>query len=357
MDKYLIALDKCIKLGPRNFQKLFSFFENSKEAWEGTFFEFGEAGLSKELAQELSEHIKNTNPEKEIEELERLKVKTISSYEADYPLRLKEIHTPPRLLYYYGNLRSEETAVAIVGSRKATSYGAQVTKDIATELAQSGVTVVSGLALGIDTIAHKAAVSEGKRTIAVLGCGLDKIYPASNYQLAREILQNGGAIISEYALGVPPLKQNFPARNRIISGLSQGVVITEAAEGSGSLITAKDALEQGREVFAVPGNIYNRNSIGPNNLIKLGAKTVTKAEDILEELNINFVQQREKAKKIYPSTKEEALILDILNEPKHIDEIIKTTGIEAHTASSTLTLMEIKGKVKHLGGMIYAANF
>lgn len=355
MDKYLVALGKFTKLGPKRFSQLFSYFKDAKSIWHGTPSDFMEAGLNEKIALELREHIQKTEPEKEAELLERYNIKVTSVSDDNYPQRLKEIFSPPFVLYVRGELKKEEDCLGVVGARKPTDYGAEVTRSIVQEISNSKITIVSGLALGIDTITHRATVQNKGRTIAVLGCGLDRVYPSSNVNLAKEILETGGAIISEYPLGAPPLKHHFPARNRIISGLSLGVLITEAAKGSGSLFTARDALEQGREIFAVPGDIYNKNSIGPNSLIKMGAKAVTEAKDILEELNLEFVQEKQKAKKIYPATKEESLIIEILeNEPKHIDEIIKVTGIETHNASSTLTLMEIKGKVRHLGGMVYA---
>ncbi|PIZ00424.1 DNA-protecting protein DprA [bacterium (Candidatus Howlettbacteria) CG_4_10_14_0_8_um_filter_40_9] len=231
-----------------------------------------------------------------------------------------------------------------------------MTKDFASDLVLKGITIVSGLALGIDTAAHEAALSAGGRTIAVLGNGVEKPYPPSNANLAEKIIKNG-AIISEFPIGTLPLRQNFPARNRIISGLSLGTLVTEAHEGSGSLITAGYTLEQNREVFAVPGSLYNKNSIGPNNLIKMGAKTVTSADDILEEMGWEQAEANSKAKKIFPSSPEEKVILGILeNEPSHIDAIIKESGFESSQASSVLTIMEVKGKVKHLGGMVYRIN-
>jgi DNA processing protein len=215
------------------------------------------------------------------------------------------------------------------------------------------------MALGIDSIAHRECLRQGNRTIAVLGGGIDasSIYPSSNRQTAEEIISNG-AIISEYPIGTPPLKQHFPARNRIISGLSLGVLVIEAAESSGALITAKFALEQNREVFAIPGNIYSKNSEGTNNLIKFGAKLVSKTDDILEELNLDYLKKTEKIKKAIPENEEEALILENLSavEPVHIDRLAKIVKMNVTAVSSLLTLMEIKGKVKNVGGMRYIVS-
>ena len=189
-----------------------------------------------------------------------------------------------------------------------------------------------------------------------MGCGVEAPYPTTNTKLAEKIIENG-AVISEFPIGTIPQKQNFPARNRIIAGLSLGTLVTEAHEGSGALITAGYALEQGREVFAIPGSLYNKNSVGPNNLIKMGAKPITSARDIMEELNLENIESVNIAKKVLPSSPEEEIILNILeSEPQHIDVIIKESALEAPQVSSILTIMEVKGKLKHLGGMVYRIN-
>jgi DNA processing protein len=219
---------------------------------------------------------------------------------------------------------------------------------------QNNVTIVSGLARGIDAIAHKTAVELGGRTLAVLGSGLDCIYPAENRTLAQEIAQGQGAIISEYGLGVQPEAKNFPPRNRIISGLSLGVIIIEAGERSGALITTNFALEQNREVFAVPGNINSPVSQGPNRLIQEGAKLVMRVEDVLEELNLRMVVERTAVQMVLPETAEEvALYTQLSAQPVHIDELSRTTGLPSALVSSTLTLMELKGMVQQVGGMNY----
>jgi len=270
---------------------------------------------------------------------------------------LKEIYTPPALLYLRGKIEPrDEFSLGIVGTRKLSAYGQQATPFIAAELARAGLTIISGLAKGIDTLAHRAALSAGGRTIAVLGSGLNKtnIYPFSNRRLAEEISRKG-AVISEFPLGTQPLAQHFPQRNRIISGLSLGILVIEAPERSGALITAKDALEQNRDVFAIPGPIFAQNSFGTNNLIKMGAKLVGQANDILEELNLSLLTEPSSVdKKIIPDNQEEALILKQLSEePIHIDKIIKQTKLSTAIVNSNLTLMEMKGKVRNLGGNNY----
>lgn len=278
-------------------------------------------------------------------------IKKISLQSKNYPAILKEIHDHPKELYIRGEIiEQDKTAIGIVGTRKYSQYGKQVTLDIAGELARMGITIVSGLAKGIDTFAHQAALENQGRTIAVLGGGIDKksFYPSSNYHLGEKISQQG-AVISEYPPGTRGTQFTFPQRNRIISGLSLGVVVIEAPEKSGALITAALALEQNREVFAVPGSIYEKNSQGTNQLIKLGAKPVTCIEDILEELNLLHLLEI-KRKEIKPETKEEEIIFSVLSlQPMHIDEIIKKSGLPTSVVNSTLMILELKKAVRNLG--------
>jgi len=275
----------------------------------------------------------------------------ITLQDKDYPAILKEIHDPPKELYIKGEIiNQDKTAIGVVGTRRYTQYGKEVALDIAGKLAKLGITIVSGLAKGIDTFAHQAALESGGRTIAVLGSGMDKnsFFPRSNYSLSEKISQQG-AVISEYPPGTRGTHFTFPQRNRIISGLSLGIIVVEAPEESGALITANLALEQNREVFAIPGSIYEKNSIGTNRLIKLGAKLVIDVEDILEELNLSHLLTLEK-KKIKPDNKEEEIILSILSaQPIHIDEVIKKSGLSAGIVNSTLMILELKKAVRNLG--------
>ncbi|MCD6470954.1 DNA-processing protein DprA [bacterium] len=291
--------------------------------------------------------------------MSRPNIQIIKITDKNYPKLLKEIYDPPKEIYVLGKLEAEEKyPLAVVGTRKISNYGKQIVSSIVKDLAKIGLTIVSGLALGTDALAHQAALDVNGKTIAVLGSGLDMIYPRIHKKLAERIIKSGGAIISEYPPGTKPTKWTFPARNRIISGLSLGVLVIEAPERSGALITAHHALDQGREVFAVPGNIYSQNSVGCNNLIKLGAKAVTDANDILEALSLNLSLGKEKI--IRPASKEEKIILEILStseKPIHIDEIIKKSKLETNIVNSTLTIMEISKKVKHLGGEYYTLNF
>ena len=278
-------------------------------------------------------------------------IRKITLQDKNYPAILKEIHNPPKELYIKGEIiNQDKVAIGVVGTRKYTQYGKQACLDIAGKLARLGITIVSGLAKGIDTWAHQAALEQGGRTIAVLGSGLDKksFYPSSNYSLSEKICQQG-AMISEYPPGTRGTQFTFPQRNRIISGLSLGVVVIEAPEESGALITAALALEQNREVFAIPGSIYEKNTQGTNQLIKMGAKLVTDVEDILDELNLSHLLTIEK-KKIKPENREEEIIISVLSgQPTHIDEIIKKSGLSASAVNSTLMILELKRAVRNLG--------
>ena len=284
-------------------------------------------------------------------------IKTITIKDKSYPKLLKEIKDAPEILYVRGKILSEDSFFAVVGTRMASSYGKQIALEIAGELAEAGLTIVSGLAPGIDTFAHTAAVERNKRTIAVLGTGLDEksIYPQSNLKLAQRILETGGCLISEYPPGTPGSKFTFPQRNRIISGLSLGVLIVEAKQKSGALITANWAKKQGRKIFAVPGSVHSLNSKGPHYLIKAGAKLVENANDILKELNLPKITRPGRVEK--GENEEENLILEALKEEAlYIDKIIEKTKLSAQKVASLLAVLEINGKVKNLGGNIYGLS-
>jgi len=284
-------------------------------------------------------------------------IKTISIQDKNYPKLLKGIKDVPKVLYYRGEIFSEENCFAVVGTRRCSDYGKQVALEITGDLAEAGLIIVSGLAPGIDTFAHTATVERNKRTIAVLGTGLDEktIYPQSNLKLAQKILETGGCLISEYPPGTPGSQFSFPQRNRIISGLSLGVLVIEAKQKSGALITAEWAKKQRRLIFAVPGPIHSSNSKGCHYLIKQGAKLVESANDILKELNIPQITSPGDV--IKGGSKEEQLILEALEEETlDIDKIIEKTKLPAQRVASTLAILEIKGKVRNLGGNIYALS-
>ncbi|HVE81165.1 MAG TPA: DNA-processing protein DprA [Candidatus Dormibacteraeota bacterium] len=267
---------------------------------------------------------------------------------SQYPEFLREIPSPPKELFVLGKVLTDIPLVAIVGSRKPTAYGKQITHQLAGELAHAGVGVVSGLALGIDAIAHQGALDAGGYTIAVQACGLNEIYPASNRNLGRRIIESGGAVVSEYPKGMPPLKQHFPARNRIISGLSLAVIVTEADASSGSLITANFALEQNKLVMAVPGNITSLRSAGPNNLIKTGAIPVTSAADVLTALDLKSTKLSKKPARADSAV--EAKLMELLDSGlSNSQELIEQSGLNAAEFANVITLMEITGKVRNLG--------
>jgi DNA processing protein len=273
-----------------------------------------------------------------------------------YPQRLKEIEQPPPVLYLRGELSPEDSwAVALVGTRRVTPYGRQVTEEISTYLAANGVTVVSGLARGVDAIAHNAALKAGGRTLAVLGSGVDRIYPPENRSMAEQIIEHG-AVMSDYVPGTPPESSNFPPRNRIISGLSMAVIVIEAGETSGALITAEFAADQGREVFAVPGNILAPQSKGTNKLIQRGALPLLSVNDIMQALNLSRVGEHKAARKALPADAVEAKLLETVGEePMHVDEIRNQTGLPVEKVSATLVMMELKGMVRQVGNMHYVA--
>lgn len=299
--------------------------------------------------------------EEECRRLEAGNVRLVTYISRDYPKSLFEIPDSPPFLYVKGELRSHELSVAIVGSRRATSYGVMTTAKLAEALAANGVCVVSGMARGVDTAAHKGALRAGGRSIGVLGCGVDKVYPPENRQLFEE-MANSGCLVSEFPLGTMPLAENFPRRNRIISGLSSGVLVIEAAEKSGSLITAQYALEHGRDVYAVPGNISFATSRGCNRLIKQGAKLVDCVEDILEELPAHALASAgapllHPAPRTFALTPKEASIYELLSRsPLHIDDIISQTELTAGDVSSMLLHLELKGAVTPLPGTHYAVT-
>lgn len=297
--------------------------------------------------------------EKEWLKLEKEKIKMIVDDEPEFPKLLKQIHQPPLFLYVKGELKKEDDfSFGIVGTRLATAYGKETSQTMAFKLASSGLTIVSGLAVGIDTEAHKGALAAKGRTIAVVASGLDEesLFPQENIQLARKISENG-AVISEHPLGMKADREKFVGRNRIISGLSRGVLVVEAPLRSGALITAKHAIQQNREVFAVPGNISSRMSFGTNLLIKQGAALANRAEDILEELNLKFSFNSESPINFKPSSGAEEKIFSILaanGETKHIDELVRDSGMNSQKISSALTAMEMKGIIKSLGNGNFA---
>lgn len=343
-------------IGAVRFKALLDYFGDARTAWQASPQALQAAGLSPKLVENLLKIRSQVSLELVWERMQTQGINILTWEDENYPRRLKDIDQPPPVLYLRGDLTpGDEWAVAIVGTRRITSYGRQVTEEVASTLARNGVTVVSGLARGVDAVAHQAALNAGGRTLAVLGNGVDRIYPPENRRLAEQIISQG-ALISDYPLGTPPEGTNFPPRNRIISGLALAVVVVEAGLDSGALITSTFAVEQGRDVFAVPGSILAHQSKGTNRLIQDGAHPLLDPQEILEVLNLTMVTEHRSARLVLPTDSTEAQLLQILSsEPLHVDDIHAKTDMPIEKVSATLAMMELKGMVRQVGGMHYVA--
>ncbi len=354
MLKYWLGFNKVPGVGAKKLRALLDVFGDVETAWHAPRRELIEVGLDQRALRNLLNARDTLDLDAELTRLQASGVRALTWDDPDYPAHLRRTDAPPPVLFLRGELLpADEWAVAVVGTRRSTDYDREVARMLTSDLARAGVVIVSGLARGIDAVAHQAALDAGGRTIAVLANGLDQIYPPEHRDLAAEILKNG-ALISEQPLGAHPEAGNFPARNRIISGLSLGVLVVACPWNSGAIITAKQALEQGREVFAVPGGILSRNSEGPNRLIKDGATPVTEVNDILEALNLNQVAQYVDARLSLPDDPIEAQLLELLgSEPRHVDDIRRQAGLPVQQVSSTLAMMELKGMARSVGGMKY----
>jgi DNA processing protein len=352
--KYWVGFSRIQGIGRAKFSQLESYFGDLRHAWEASAAELKAAGLDAKSIETIVATRPQISPDAELERLERNHINALTWNDPAFPAKLKEIYDAPPILYVRGNITPEdEWTIAVVGTRRATIYGREVTERLVTELVRNRITIVSGLARGVDSIAHRTALEVGGRTIAVFACGLDTVYPPENVKLAQSIIEHG-ALVSEYPLGIKPKKEHFPLRNRIMSGLSLGVLVTEGDVDSGALITVKWALEQNREVFAVPGNIFSPASRGVNRLIKEGAKLVSDVQDILEELNLTMIPKQLEMRALVPENETESLILKHLSfEPTHIDEVCRSSCLPIATVSSTLAMMELKGLVRQMGGMNY----
>ncbi len=352
--RYWVGFNKVPGIGTARLRALLDYFGDLEIAWQASSHDLQQAGLDRRSLANLLRAREDLDLEAEVERLARGNIQVITWQDTSYPPNLRQAYNAPPLLYVRGSLEDrDEWAVAIVGTRRASVYGKEATRMISSGLAQAGVTIVSGMARGIDTVAHRSCLDVGGRTIAVLGCGVDVVYPAQNARLADEIVERG-ALVSEYALGTRPEARNFPPRNRIISGLTLGTVVVEGDLGSGALITAGFAAEQGREVFAVPGNIFARASRGTNHLIQEGAKMVCEVGDVLQELNLTMVSQQAQARAVIPENKTEALLLEHLSaEPVHVDLLGQSVELPIAEVTSALALMELKGMVRQVGGMSY----
>ena len=359
---YWIGLKAVPGIGNVAFRRLLETFDSPEAALKTSPASLaGIRGMTPAVISSIKNNEWQRFAEEECRRLEASSARLVTYISVDYPKSLFEIPDPPPFLYVKGELRSCELSVAIVGSRRATSYGLMTTGKLAEALAGHAVCVVSGMARGVDTAAHKGALQAGGRSVGVLGCGVDKIYPPENRALFEEMARKG-CLVSEFPLGTLPLAENFPRRNRIISGLSKGVLVIEAAEKSGSLITAQYALEHGRDVYAVPGNISFATSRGCNRLIKQGAKLVDCVEDILEDLPGGELAALDTPlfkplQRTFALTPKEAAIYELLaRSPLHIDDIISQTELTAGEVSSMLLHLELKGAVTPLPGTHYAIS-
>ncbi len=355
----LFTLMAVPQVGETRLRSLIDTFQSPENVLKATQAELAALpNISENLAEAIRTYRNQKWIDRQFSFMEKFGARVVTIWDAAYPTALRTIFDPPPVLFVKGDFLEQDTfAIGIVGTRKATHYGNQAARMLSADLAQRGITVVSGLARGIDTVAHQSALDAGGRTLAVLGCGLDTIYPPENRKLYEQI-PNAGALISEYPFGIKPEPGNFPGRNRIISGLSLGVVVVEAGEQSGALLTATFAADQGREVFAVPGNINSTASRGPNLLIKNGAKIVTDVEDIINELRVlpQSIDRRKKLDKL-PAPQllpeEESVYAAISTEPIHIDALSETLRISTSELLGLLLQLELKGAVVQLPGKLF----
>jgi DNA processing protein len=352
-----LALNRVRGVGPARFRLLVEYFGSAREAWEAEASDWRAMGMDERTSAAFARQRKLITPDGEMETMARLRVAALRVVDSAYPRLLKEIPAPPPVIYVRGRLEpGDELALAVVGTRRVSAYGRTVTERLVSELAAQGVTIVSGLARGVDTCAHAAALAAGGRTIAVQGCGPDPVYPLENARLAARIVEQG-AVVTEFPPETQPEAGNFPARNRIISGLSLATLVTEAPIASGALITARFAAEQGRDVFAVPGAITSPGSGGVNRLIQDGAKLIIAPEDILIELNVSQAPQEIQLREVLPADETEAALVKLLRaagDPQHIDDLCRASGLPTARVSGALAMMELKGLALLVGPMTYA---
>jgi DNA processing protein len=360
----LVSLNMIADIGSIRLKKLLEFFDNPENILKASVERLIRiSGIGEKIAEKIVSINKGEDLTKELDLVKKLGLKIMTFEDEDYPENLKNIPDPPIILYVKGELKPEDKfALGIVGSRRASFYGLNNAQKFAGYLSAKGFTIISGMAYGIDTYAHRGALKQGGRTVAVMGSGFKHIYPEENRGLAEEI-SRFGAVISEFPLDTEPLKQNFPRRNRVISGLSLGVLVAEAAKNSGALITADFALEQGREVFALPGKVDSLNSFGTNELIKQGAKLVSCVDDILTELNLDVDAQpqikenKNRDRQPLDLSVEECVLYDsITTEPLCLDELLEKTQIANSRALELLLRLQLKKLIRQLPGQQFARN-
>lgn len=355
-----LGLSRVTGIGPSRFRRLLDTFGSAAEAWSASVPELRAAGLDERTAQSVA-HLRSRHDfDAEVASMESLGISALCLDDAGYPRSLRQLDDAPPVLFVRGTLLpADEWAIAIVGTRHPTAYGREVTRAFAAAFAQARVTVVSGLAQGIDSLAHDGALEAGGRTLAIQACGLDLVYPATNAGLARRILESG-AILSEYPIGTRPHPSHFPVRNRLIAGLTLGTLVVEGTARSGALITARQALDQNRDVFAVPGSILNAGSEGPNQLIREGeARLVTTPQQVLEELNLlatlRPAARQDPAVPTATATDpvQARLLEELGTEPLHLDELARATGIPVAAVSAALLILELSGMVRQVGALTY----
>lgn len=353
--KYWVAFSRIPRIGAVRAGLLEAYFGSLADAWRAGAGELRAAGLDQATVTSVVSARPGIDPDNEMERLRRAGVRAYTWRDEGYPPRLREIDDKPPVLYVRGSLLpQDEWAVAVVGTRRATPYGRQAAEHFAGDLARHRVTIVSGLARGIDAVAHRAALTAGGRTIAAMACGLDLVYPPEHARLAQEVAA-AGALISDYPLGTQPRSEYFPRRNRILSAVSLGVLVVEGDEDSGALITARQAIDQNRDVFAVPGTIYSPSHRGANKLIRDGeARLVTRPEEILEELNLSMATHQMELREVAPADPTEAALLKLLSsQPIHIDEVQRASGLPMASVAGALALLELKGIVREVAPMSF----
>lgn len=353
---YWLGFNHVAGVGPQRLKMLRQYFPSLEAAWHASESDLRRAGLDRRTIASLQETRRTLNLQRLQNQIDDMGASALTWDDLDYPPVLQELPDAPPVLYVRGTLTpADNWAIAIVGTRKATTYGRDMAYQLAQGLVAAGLTVVSGLALGVDAAAHQGALDAGGRTIAVLPVGIDTIYPPEHRQLAQNIVKQG-ALLTEFPPGTQAERKNFAPRNRIMSGLSLGVIIVEAPDKSGALLTADSAAEQGREVFAVPGQTTSSGSKGSNRLIQDGAKLVMSVDDVLNELNLtrNTTQTRQEVQQIAPENEQERTLLALISiEPQHVDDLCRQTNLPVAAVSSTLALMELKGMVRQVGHMEY----
>jgi DNA processing protein len=356
-DRYWLGFNLLPGIGPSRFRRLLKHFGTAEAAWKASNRDWAAAGVDLKTTESVASRRARLDLDREVERVRASGAIFITSGDQRYPPLLRHVADAPPVLYVRGSiLPGDELAIAVVGTRRASVYGKQVCERLVGEVAGRGVTIVSGLARGIDAVAHRSALAAGGRTIAVIGCGVDTVYPPEHVRLAEEIIANG-AIVSDYPIGSPPDAGNFPARNRIISGMTRATLVVEAGETSGALITSNYAVEQGRDVLAVPGSILAPGCVGTNRLIQQGAKLVQDVNDIFDEINVVTVGQQLEFRALVPDDPVERSLLEALTvEPAHIDDIVRLLGLPVSAVSGALAMLELKGMARHVGGMNYVTT-